>query len=63
MQLKLQYPDLACVIEEGDVIPGEKLKSHWRKERELRPKGDVGAQRWQRKLVTAREGDKVLSTE
>ena len=44
LQLKLQYPGPACVTEEGEVIPGEKLKSHLRKERELRLKGDVGAQ-------------------
>ena len=24
LQLKLQYPDPACVTEEGEVIPGEK---------------------------------------
>ena len=61
LQLKLQYPDPACVTEEGEVIPGEKLKSHLRKERELRLKGDVGAQKWQGKLVTAREGDEELN--
>ena len=43
LQLKLQYPDPACVTEEGEVIPGQKLKSHLRKERELTLKGDVGA--------------------
>ena len=60
-QLKLQYPDPACVTEEGEVIPGEKLKSHLRKERELRLKGDEGAQKWQGKLVTAREVNEELN--
>ena len=63
LQLKFQYQDPACVTEEGEVIPGEKLKSQLRKERKLRLKGDVGAQKWQGKLVTAREGDEVLSIE
>lgn len=44
LQLKFQYPDPVCVTEEGEVIPGEKLKSHLRKERVLTLKGDVGAQ-------------------
>ena len=63
LQLKLQYPDPACVTEEGEVIPGEKLKGHLRKEKELRLKEDVGAQKWQGKLGTAREGDDELSIE
>ena len=64
LQLKLQYPDPACVTsDEGEVIPGEKLKSHLRKERELRLKGDKGAQKWQGKLETTREDDEELSTE
>ena len=54
LQLKLQYPDPAYVTEGGEVIPKEKLKSHLRKERKLRLKGDVRAQNWQGKLVTAR---------
>lgn len=57
LQLKLQYPDPACVREEGEVIPREKLESHLTKERELGLKGDVGAQKWQGKLVTARGED------
>ena len=63
LQLKLQYPDPACVSEEGEVIPREKLKSQQRKQRELRLEGDVGAKKWQGKLVKAREGDEELSTE
>ena len=47
LQLKFQYPDPACVTEEGEVIPREKLKSHLTKEQELGLKGDVGAQKWQ----------------
>ena len=38
-------------------------KRHLRKERELWLKGDVGVQKWQEKLVTAREGEKELSIE
>ena len=62
-QLKLQYPDPACVSEDVEVIPREKLKSQQRKQRELRLEGDVGAKKWQGKLVKAREGDEELSSE
>ena len=55
LQLKFQYPDPACVTEEGEVIPREKLKSHLTNEQELGLKGDVGAQKRQGTLVTARE--------
>ena len=63
LQLKLQYPDPACVTEEGEVIPWEKLKSHLTKERELGLKGDLGTQKWQGKLVIARGEDELLSIE
>ena len=57
LQLKLQYLDPACVTEEGEVITREKLKSHLTKKRELGLKRDVGAQKWQGNLITAREED------
>ena len=60
--LQLKLP--ACVTsDEGEVIPGGRLKSRLRKERELRLKGDKGAQKWQGKLETTREDDEELSTE
>ena len=64
LQLQLNYPDPAvCVTEEGEVVPGDKLKTRLRKFRESRMEGVVEEQKWQGKLITARKEDGDLNTE
>ena len=54
LKLQLNYPDPVCVTEEGEVVPGDKLKTRLRKLRESRMEGVVEEQKWQGKLITAR---------
>ena len=35
LQLQLQYPDPVCVTEEGEVIPGKKVKNFLKRHRNL----------------------------
>ena len=63
LQLQLQHPDPVCVTEEGEVVPGDKLKTRLRKLRESRMKGVLEEQKWQGKLITARKEDGDLNTE
>ena len=53
LQLQLKHPDPVCVTEEGEVVPGDKLKSCLRKLRESRMEGVVEEQKWQGKLTQA----------
>ena len=53
LHLQLQHPDPVCVTEEGEVVPGNKLKTRIRKLRESRMEGVVEEQKWQRKFITA----------
>ena len=62
LQLELQDPDPVCVTEEGEAVPGDKLKTRLRKLRESRMEGVVEEQKWQGKLITARK-DGDLNTE
>ena len=62
-QLQLKHPDPVCVTEEGEVVPGDKLKTGLRKLREARIEGVVEEQKWQGKLITARKDDGDLNTE
>ena len=39
LQLQLNHPDPVCVTEEGEVVPGDKLKTRLRKLRESRMEG------------------------
>ena len=39
LQLELKHPDPVCVTEEGEVVPGDKLKTRLRKLRESRMEG------------------------
>ena len=39
LQLQLDHPDPVCVTEEGEVVPGDKLKTRLRKLRESRMEG------------------------
>ena len=63
LQLQLNHPDPVCVTEEGEVVPGDKLKTRLRKLRESRTEGGVEEQKWQGKLITARKEDGDLNTE
>ena len=63
LQLQLDYPDPVCVTEEGEVVPGDKLKTRLRKLRESRMEGVVEEQKWQGKLIIARKEDGDLNTE
>ena len=63
LQLQLDYPDPVCVTEEGEVVPGDKLKTRLRKLRESRMEGVVAEQKWQGKLIIARKEDRDLNTE
>ena len=63
LQLKLNHPDQVCVNEEGEVFPGDKLKTRLRKFRESRLEGLGEDQKWQGKLKTARKEDGELITE
>ena len=63
LQLQLDYPDPVCVTEEGQVVPGDKLKTRLRKLRESRMEGVVEEQKWQGKLIIARKEDGDLNTE
>ena len=63
LQLQLNHPDPVCVTEEGEVVPGDKLKTRLRKLRESRMEGVVEEQKWQGKLITARKEDGDLNTE
>ena len=62
-QLQLKHPDPVCVTEEGEVVPGDKLKTGLRKLREARIEGLVEEQKWQGILITARKDDGNLKTE
>ena len=44
LQLQLNHPDPVCVTEEGEVVPGDKLKTRLRKLRESRMEGVVEEQ-------------------
>ena len=57
LQLNRYHPDPVCVTEEGEVVPGDKLKTRLRKFRESRMEGLAEDQKWQRKLITARKED------
>ena len=63
LELQLEYPDPVCVTEEGEVIPGKKVKNILKRHRESRAREEVKEQRWQGKLVTERERDEELSAE
>ena len=63
LQLQLKHPDPVCVTEEGEVVPGDKLKTRLRKLRESRMEGVVEEQKWQGKLITARKEDGDLNIE
>ena len=63
LQLQLNYPDPVCVTEEGEVVPGDKLKTRLRKLRESRMEGVVEEQKWQGELIKARKEDGDLNTE
>ena len=63
LQLQLQYPDPVCVTEDGEVIPGKKVKNLLKRHREYRVREEVREQRWQGKLVTESERDEELSAE
>ncbi|XP_068713688.1 uncharacterized protein [Montipora foliosa] len=63
LELQLEYPDPVCVTEEGEVIPGKKVKNILKRHRESRVREEVKEQRWQGKLVTERERDEELSAE
>ena len=54
-QLQLEYSDPVCVTEEGEVIPGKKVKNLLKRHRESRVREEVREQRWQGKLVMERE--------
>ena len=63
LQLQLGYPDPVCATEEGEVIPGKKIKNLIKRHRESRVQEEVREQKWQGKLVTERERDEKLSAE
>ncbi|PFX27618.1 hypothetical protein AWC38_SpisGene7684 [Stylophora pistillata] len=63
LQLQLNYPDPACVTEEGEVLFGDKWKTRLRKLQEARMERVVEEQKWQEKLITARKEDGDLNTE
>ena len=44
LQLQLEYPDPVCVTEEGEVIPGKKIKNLIKRHRESRVWEDVREQ-------------------
>ena len=41
LQLQLEYPDSVCVTEEGEVIPGKRIKNVLKRHRESREREDV----------------------
>ena len=62
LQLQLNPPGQVCVTEEGEVFPGDKLKTRLRKLRESRIEGLAKDQKWQGKLITARkEGGDLIT--
>ena len=63
LQLQLNPPAPVCVTEEGEVVPGDKLKTRLRKLRESSIEGLAEDQKWQGKLITARKEDGDLITE
>ena len=63
LQLQLNPPDPVCVTEEGEVVPGDNLKTRLRKLRESRIEGLAEDQKRQGKLITARKEDGDLITE
>ncbi|PFX18510.1 Retrovirus-related Pol polyprotein from type-1 retrotransposable element R2 [Stylophora pistillata] len=63
LQLQLEYPDPVCVTEEGEVIPGKKVKNLLKRHRESRIREEIREQRWHGKLVMERERDEELSAE
>ena len=50
LQLQLNHPDRVCVTEEGEVVPGDKLKTRLRKLRESRMEGVVEEQKMTGKI-------------
>ena len=62
LQLQLNPPDPVCVTEEGEVVPGDKLKTRLRKFRQSRIEELAEDQKWQGKLITARTEDRDLIT-
>ena len=50
LQLQLNHPDTVCVTEEGEVVPGDKLKTRLRKLRESRMEGVVEEQKMAGKI-------------
>ena len=50
LQLQLKHPDPVCVTGEGEVVPGDKLKSRLRKLRESRMEGVVEEPKMARKI-------------
>ena len=56
-------PWSSLVTEEGEVIPGKKVKNLLKRHREYRVREEVREQRCQGKLVTERERGKELSAE
>ena len=46
------YPDPVCVTEEGEVIPGKKVKNLLKRHQESRIREEAREQRWQGKLIT-----------
>ena len=63
LQLQFEHPDPVCVTEEGEVIPGKKVKNLLKRHRESRVREEVREQRWRGKMVTERERNKELSAE
>ncbi|PFX15560.1 hypothetical protein AWC38_SpisGene20212 [Stylophora pistillata] len=63
LQLQLEYPDLVCVIKEGEMIPGKRVKNLLKRHRESRIREEVREQRWHRKLVTERGRGEELRAE
>ena len=55
LQLQFKYPDPVCVTEEGEVIPGKKVKNLLKRHQESRIREEAREQRWQGKLITERE--------
>ena len=55
LQLQLEYPDPVCVTEEGEVIPGKKVKNLLKRHQESRIREEAREQRWQGKLIMERE--------
>ena len=63
LQLQLNHPDPVGVTEEGEAVPGDKMKTGLRKFRESRMEGSAEDQKWQGNLITPRIEDGDLITE